>query len=155
MPTTVESTFTGLFDQAVHTFGDAIKAGVKLQEDVTRWWGDALEKAGPVADFQKRSLLTVREAIPVAQKNAEEWLKVFENNYRKSMDLLKRAFEARDTDTAADYQARLQEIWEGSLAMIREGAQTAAQTHVKMLELFADLLKKNLNGAPARQAVPV
>lgn len=153
MNATVESTMTGLFDQAVRSFGDAIKAGVKMQEDATRWWSDTLEKSSPLADWQKRSLAGVKEAIPVAQKNAEEFLRLVEGNYRKSVDLLKRAFETRDADTIADLQGRIQELWEGSMKMVKEAAQTVAQNNVKMMEFYAELLRKNMEGAAAAAKV--
>ena len=53
---------SGLFDQAVLTLGDALKAGVKIQEEVGKWWSDALEQAGPVTDWQKKSRALVSEA---------------------------------------------------------------------------------------------
>ena len=150
--TTVETTLTGLFDQAVQTFGDAMKAGVRFQEDMTRWWSDVMEKSGPLADWQRRTIGTVRDAIPVAQQNAEEWFKLVEANSKKAMSLFKRAVESKDSESPADYQSRMQDIWESSLALFRDSAQSAAQANVKMLELLADLLKKNLNGAAKASA---
>jgi hypothetical protein len=52
---TAEMSFTGVFDQAAQTFSDAFKAGVKMQEDVAKWWTETLDQAGPVQEWQKRS----------------------------------------------------------------------------------------------------
>lgn len=138
-----ETRITGLFDQAVSTFGDALKAGVKIQEEVAKWWSDALDQAGPVQEWQKKSQAIVSEAIPAAQKNAEEWLKLVEQNYRRSMDLLKKAFETNGAPSSKEMQARTQDLWEASLDVIRDNAQAMAEANMKMMELWAGVLQKN------------
>lgn len=142
----MEAKMTSLLDQATQTFGDALKAGVKIQEEIARWWGDALDQAGPMYELQKRSRAIVTEAIPAAQKNAEEWLRLVEQNYRRSMDLVKKAFSANGD---SDIQARTQGLWEASLDVMRDNAQAVAQTNVKMMDLWADLLQRNLQEAQA------
>lgn len=152
MPATAETRFTNLFDQAVQSFGDALKAGVKIQEDVAKWWSDVLDQGNAVNEFQKRSRAIVNEALPVAQRNAEEWLKVIEQNYRRGMELLKKAMNTEQGANAADMRARSQELWEASIEAIRDSAQAMAQVNVKMMEQWADILRKNLNGEVARMA---
>jgi hypothetical protein len=142
-----DSNFTGLFDQAAQTFGDAFKAGVKMQEDVAKWWTETLDQAGPVQEWQKKSRAIVNEAIPAAQKNAEEWVKVLEENYSRSMDLLKKAFSADGAKTPADVQARLTDLWESSLSVLKENAQAMAQANVKVMDLWSDVLRKNVSAA--------
>jgi len=136
---------SGLFDQAVTTFGDALKAGVKIQEEVGKWWSDALEQAGPVTEWQKKSRAMVSEAIPAAQKNAEEWLKLVEQNYKRSMTLLKKAFETNADP--AEIRAKTQQLWEESMELIRDNAQAMADANKKVLELWAGMLKKNVEAA--------
>ena len=62
MATKTADRASGLFDQAVSTFGDAMKAGVKIQEDIGKWWSDALDQSGPAMEWQKRSRAIVQEA---------------------------------------------------------------------------------------------
>jgi hypothetical protein len=145
-----EAGVTGLFDQAVSTFGDALKAGVKIQEEVGKFWTDALDQGSPVQEWQKRSRALVAEAIPTAQRSAEEWLKLVERNYQKSMVLMKKAFESDQMDPN-ELRARAQELWEESLELVRDNAQAMAQANVKMLEIWAGLLKKNVNGDVAKK----
>ena len=136
---TKDSGVSGLFDQAVATFGDALKSGVKIQEEVGKWWSDAFEQAGPVTEWQKKSRALFSEAIPAAQKNAEEWLKLVEQNYRRSMALLKKAFET-DGDVT-DLRAKTQKLWEESMELIRDNAQAMSQANLKMMEVWAGLLR--------------
>ena len=65
---TADLNITGLLDQATQTFSETFKAGVKMQEDIARWWSETLDQAGPVQEWQKRSRSIISEAIPAAQK---------------------------------------------------------------------------------------
>ncbi len=141
---TAAATYTGLFDQAAQTFSEAFRAGVKMQEDITKWWSDTLDQAGPINEWQKKSRAIVNEAIPAAQKNAEEWLKVVEDNYNRSMDLMKKAF-SNGTSNPAELQAKLRYLWEASLDVLRDNAQAMAQANVKMLDMWTDVMRKNVS----------
>jgi hypothetical protein len=137
---TKESCASGLFDQAFQTFGDALKSSVKIQEEVGKWWSDTLDQAGPVNEWQKKSRALVSEAIPAAQKNTEEWLKLVEQNYRRSAALFKKAFETNGD--AADVRAKTKELWEESMELVRENAKALADANKKMLELWAGILSQ-------------
>jgi hypothetical protein len=131
---------SGLFDEAVQTFNEAVKAGVKVQEEIGKWWSDALEQAGPIEDWQKKSKAVLGEAIPAAQKNAEEWLKLVEQNYKRSLGMLKKAWDADPGDAAA-IRAKTQELWESSLELVKDNTQAIAQANLKMMEVWAGLLR--------------
>ena len=139
-----ENRVVNFFDQGVQTFGDALKAGVKLQEDTAKWWTDAMEKAGPAQEWQKKGRSVLSEAIPVAQKNAEDLLKVIEQNYRRSVDLVKKACSAEGCEGAPGQAG---EIWETSFKMVRDSTQAVTQANMKLMEAWADVLKKaTVNG---------
>jgi hypothetical protein len=135
-----------LFDDAATSFNEAVKAGAKMQEEIGKWWSDALEKTNPAAPFgvdewQKKSKAVVAEAIPAAQKNAEAWLKLVDQNTKRGLGLLKKAFDAPPADPAA-LRERTQELWESSLELVRDNTQAVAQANIKMLEVWAGLLQK-------------
>jgi hypothetical protein len=69
----------------------------------------------------------------------------FETTYKKSLELLKKAFA--QNGNGADWQSKVKEVWEDSLDLVREGAQSVANTNVKMMQLYSDLLKQNVEGA--------
>ena len=149
MPAATETQLTGLFDQAVQNFGEALKAGVKAQEQIANWWTDALNKAVPATEFQKRSRTLASEVIPTAQKNAEEIVKLIEQNYKRSVDLLRKAFDSTGAANAGDLQAKAQGLWEASVELVKDNAQAMAQTNIKVLELWADVLRQT---SPAKAA---
>ena len=144
---TAEGNFAGVFDQAAETFSDTFKAGVKMQEDIANWWTEMLDQTGPAQEWQRRSRAILNDTIPAAQKNAEEYLKVLEENYARSMDLLKKAFTGDGVKSPAELQSKVRDLWEDSLSVLRENAQAMAQANVKVMDLWADLLRKNMSAA--------
>jgi hypothetical protein len=154
MPSVTESPYTSLFDQAFQTYGETLKAAVKGQEQVANYWTDVLSKAGANSDFQKKSRAFFNDAIPAAQKNAEEWVRMLEQNYRRSIDLLKKACEPANAAVAGDFQAKLQGLWEQSVELIKENTQAMTQAHLKVLELWADVLRHNGVAIPGVPGAP-
>ena len=151
MAATMEtSSVTTFFDQATTAFGEALKGGVKLQEQVAGYWTDAL-KAVPTADFQKKSRF-LGDAVPTAQKNVEEYVKVVDANYKRSVALLKKACEGTSPVTPADLQAKAQGLFEAAVEVVKENTTALAQANLKMLELWADVLREN--GTPVPPVVP-
>ena len=148
MATATQSKANGLFDQALSTFAETLKVGVKAQEDAAKWWSDALKQQSPVTDWQSRSREFVGEVIPAAQKSAEEWLKIVEKNANKSIALLKRAIES-DAD-AEDLAAKTKDLWEASLALVRENAQAVTESNLKLMEVWSKLLKKTAENGKAK-----
>src|SRR5579864_6692740 len=107
MPATYEATWTGLFDQAVQSFGEALKAGVKAQEQVVGFWTDAVSK-GAAGDYQKKAQGAFNDAIPAVQKTTEDYLRLVDVNYRKGIEALKKACDVGATVTPAEFQAKAQ-----------------------------------------------
>ena len=141
---TTAAAASDVFDEAVETFNGAVKAGAKVQEEIGKWWSDALDKAGSGEDWQKRSKAVFAEAIPAAQKNAEEWLKLVEQNYKRSVGLFKKAWDIQPSRDPAELRAKSQELFEASLELVRDNAQAVAQANVKLMEIWGRVLR---NGA--------
>ena len=139
----------GAFDEAVATFNDAVKAGVKAQEEIGKWWSDALDQAGAGEHWQKKSKAVLSEAIPAAQKNAEEWLKLVEQNYKRSLALFKKAWDVQPAD-AGEMRAKSQELWEESLELVRDNAQAMAQANAKFMELCGRVMRQGVENGKAK-----
>jgi hypothetical protein len=133
-----------VFNEAAETFNEAVKAGLKVQEEIGKWWSDALEQAGPTEQWQKKSKAVFDETIPAAQKSAQEWIKLVDQNYKRSVGLFKKAWEVQPADPA-DMRAKSQELWEESLGLVRDNANAVAQANIKLMEVWGRVLQ---NGAP-------
>lgn len=158
---TRESDVMQVLDSALGAFGDALKAGVKAQEEMTKWWTGAAENVNPLADWQKRSRRIFDEGVPAAQKQLEDWMKVVEQNYRRSIDLLKKAVESDQNGMLDGFRDRLRTLWEESVGVVRENAEAMAQANIRLMEAWNELVRKNLEqeskgfaGAAAAAAKP-
>ena len=138
---------TEILESAANAFGDAMKAGVKAQEEVVRWWSSALDGGCgcQTADFRKRAKQLFDEAVPAAQKQAQDWMKLIDSNARRSIDLLRRALDADQEGVAAGFTDAARKLWEESIAVVKENIETMTQANVKMLEVWSDLLRKSVD----------
>jgi hypothetical protein len=143
-----------MFEQAMETCNNAFKTGVKMQEEVAKWWGDLLGETSPVQDWQKRTQAIITEAIPLAQRSAEEGMRVIDQNYRSNLDLLKKMFDAAQSDSMADARDKVQGLWEASLNTLRTNAQTLVQANAKVMESWSEFAKKNFDGGKLMESRP-
>jgi len=150
---TKDSDVMQVLDSALGAFGDALKAGVKAQEEMLKCWSGAAENVNPLADWQKRSRQFFDEGIPAAQKHAEDWLKIIEQNYRRSIDLLKKAVNHDQNGPAMDgFRDKLRALWEDSVAVVKENVEAMNQANVRLMETWSDLLQKSLEQGDGRGA---
>ena len=56
-----------VLDGAVDTFGQALKAGAKAQEELVKFWSNSLSGGPCTSDWQKRSRDFVSDSASVAQ----------------------------------------------------------------------------------------
>lgn len=154
MPAIPEATVTKLLDQTMEQWGNAMKVGVKMQEEAARWLADAFGQFGSAQEWQKRTRAVLADAIPTAQKSADEYLRLFDQGYRTGMDLVKKAVSTSRSDTAAEAQEKAQELLEQYMATLRTNAQAMAEANLHAMESWADFVRKNFefNGAGAAAA---
>lgn len=143
---------TDLFEQAVKNYEQALKTGVRLQEDCGKWWTDVLNRGASSQDWQKSVTSVLAEAFPVAEKNMEETLRLMERNSRSSLELLKLATEAAQSTSFTDGQTRLRKLWETSLDLLQHNAQAMTQANAKLVETWTQLVRKSPDVAGAAAA---
>ncbi len=154
MPAVQEASVSELLDQAVETFGGAVRASVKLQEDVAQWWNGAMEQMGSMQEWQRKSSAVLTDAIPTAQKAADEYMRFLDQSYHNGLDLLRKAFDSGRSETMSERQARAQDLWASSLEAARTNAQAMAQANVRVIGSWAEFLRKNVEsgGAPTTKS---
>ncbi len=131
-----------LFTQAMGMFDSALKTGAKFQEESARWFTNMLTGLGTPQSGQKKTEEVMAEAMTTAQKNVDEALKMMEQNAHTGMDLLQKAFDARQADTGPDAQAKTKELWETALGALRINAEAVLQANKKVVESWAGLAKR-------------
>jgi hypothetical protein len=138
--------FLEMAQQTVKNCEQALRNGLKLQEETGKWWNNMMSQTGAVQDWQKRftSLNGMATAfMPAAQKRAEEMLNLAEKNARTSVDLAKKAADALQTPVIADSQAKWMEFWTASLGAVRSNSEALVQAGGHAIDAWVDFIKKN------------
>jgi hypothetical protein len=137
---------TDLFEQAVKNYEQALKTGVRLQEECGKWWTDVFKQTTGPQDWQKAAGSALNEAFPAAQKNVEETLRLMEQSTRASLDLFKKATETLQSTSVADGQARVQKLWQTSLDLLQQNGQAMTQANTRLVETWTKLARKGADG---------
>jgi hypothetical protein len=140
-------------DQAMRSYEQALRTGMKLQEETSKWWGNLLNQGTPAQDWQKRFLNFVGVAnvlVPATQKRMEEVLDLVEKNTRTSADLMKKAGDAAQAPVMAESQNKWLDVWTSSLGAIRTNAEAVTQINSRAIDSWIDFIQKNAEIAEIR-----
>ena len=143
---------TDLFEQAVKNYEQALKTGVRLQEECGKWCSNVLKQATQPQDWQKSVSSALNEVFPAAQKNIEETLRVMEENSRRSLDLFKQASETCQSTSVAEGQARIQKLWQTSLDLLQHNAQAMTHANTRLVETWTKFARKGTDGVTGAAA---
>ena len=135
---------TELFDQAMKSCEQALRTGVRLQEDATRWWTNLLHQTSWTQDWQRQVSTAMSHAIPTAQKNVEESIRLIDQSSKTGLNLLKRAVEAPRTNAASDVQSQVQEIWQSSLNVIQSNMHAITESQTRAMESWTTFVRKGV-----------
>src|SRR5438552_9214098 len=142
-----------LFDQAMSSYEQAFRTGLRLQEESGKWWTMLLEQTGPSREWQKTVRSMANELLPEAQKRMEDGLRFVEQNSRASLELLrlfKKSIEAPQANPLAESQTHILSFWEASLNSMKDSAQAVAQANTQALESWMELFRKGTEMAAER-----
>lgn len=144
MTTTEDKTrpVTELFEQAMKNYEQALKTGLKLQEETARCWANLFGQAPSTPECQKKFRALADELIPQTQKSIDECLKLIEQNGRVSVDVLRKAVAAGQSGSVPEAQNRFLTLWESSLNGLRENAVALTQSHTRAVESWIDYVRK-------------
>lgn len=125
---------TDLFEQAMKSYEQALKTGVKMQEESAKVLSNLVSQATSPQDWQKQVKSATDDFIPQTQKAVDEGLKIIEQTSKASVDLLKKAVAIGQPTSATDAQAKMLGLWESSLHAMRDTAVSVTQANNKAIE---------------------
>ncbi len=131
------------FHKATETLDAAMKSQVKFQEETMQWWAEMAGGSNSIQDWQKRAQTLAMEAIPTAQKSAEEYMRAVDQTYRTGLELLRKSFEGGEFHSLDDLQSRVPSLWETTLGALRTNTQAFIQANTKAIESWAELVRKS------------
>jgi hypothetical protein len=131
-----------LFDQALKNYEQALRAGLKIQEDAGAYWTKLFNQAAVRPDFQKQITSLANDTIPPTQKYMEGCLELLEQNSRASVELMKKSMEAVQTPNLAESQGKLMDFCESSLKSVKANAQAVVDMNSKAIDSWMSVVRK-------------
>lgn len=141
-----------LLDQGLKNYEQALRTGLKIQEEAGRCWTKLLNQAASPQDLQKQLSALANDVIPATQKSMEGCLELLEQNSRASVEMMKKAMEAAQATTVPDTQAKVMEFCESSLKSLKANAQSIVDINAKALDSWIAFVKKATAEIPEPKA---
>ena len=141
-----ENPVSEMTEQAVKNCEQALRSGLKFQQEAGQWWTNLLDQGASAEDWQKRftSFTNLANGFrPTTQKRLEEVLELTEKNTRTGTELFKKAVEAAQTPVIAESQTKWLEFWTASLGAVRSNAEAVAQINTRAMDAWIDFVQKN------------
>lgn len=135
-----------VWEQALAEFENALKAGVKIQEDCARYFKEAVANYGSTHEWTGKMEAAVNESIAAANKRMDEALAVMRKNADASVEMLKKAWSVGQGKSVEEMQARTHDLWKGALKAMEHNARSMVKAHVSALENWVALVKRGTRG---------
>ncbi len=150
-PPNVSENANEMFEQAARLFESAMQAGIRIQEQSVRSMSELTARLGSAQEWQKQAQSIFDRSISAVQENLDESLRMMNENAKTSLDLLEKAFRARQGESASDTQNRVRETWETAIGALRRNTEVMLQSNGRVLESWRDIVQMmqgEKNGSP-------
>ena len=135
-----------MLDEGLKNYEQALRSGLKLQEEAGKAWIKMLNQAASPQDCQKQMAAIASEMIPATRKSLEDCLELIEQNSRTSVDLVKKGLEAAQTTSFAESHAKVSDFCESSLKSLKANAQSIVDLNTKAMDSWFAFVKKATAG---------
>jgi hypothetical protein len=143
---TGKNPMAGMADTAFKNCEQALRTGLKLQEQAGRWWSSMVNQGVGTVDWQKKlSSVTsmANSLVPLAQERMDEVIALAEHNGRSGAELVKQAMDAAQTPGIADSQAKWMEFWTSSFGVARTNTEALMKINNKAIDSWIEFIQKN------------
>ncbi len=148
-----ENPLADMAEQAARNYEQALRAGLKLQQEAGQWWSGMFDQSASPDDWQKRftNIASLANGLrPATQKRMEEVLDLMEKNNRTGTELFKKAADAAQTPSIAESQTKWLDLWTSSLGAARSNAEAALQINARAMESWIEFVQKSAELSQAR-----
>jgi len=135
-------TINEIFHEAMRSYEEALKSGIKLQVESANLWKDLLLKLGSPEEFQAKLKSLSADVFPNARKRMEEFIETFNTTSNQAMDLFEKTLGVYQATSIADAQRRMQDLIESSLATLRVSVHTSLNTNAKIMTSWKELVDR-------------
>lgn len=150
-----QATMSDMTNKAMKNYEQAVRTGMKFQEEAGRYWSGMFNQASYAQDWQKRMASYTSMAnglLPLAQRRMEDMMDLMEKSSRMSADLLKKATDAAQTPTVGEAQSKWLDFWTSAMVTTRANMEAASQVSTRAIDSWIDFVKKNSDLADLRTA---
>ncbi len=137
---------TEMADKALKNYEQALRTGLKMQEEAGKWWSSMFNQATVAQDWQKRlNNMTgmASSLIPLAQRRMEDVITLMEKNSKTGAELVKKAVDAAQTPVIAESQAKWMEFWTSSMGAVRSNTEAVSELSGKVIDSWIEFVRKN------------
>ena len=139
-----------MLDQGLKNYEQALRAGLKIQEEAGKCWTSLLNQAVSAEDLQKRIATFTNDVIPATQKSLAGYLELLEQNSRASVELIKKCMETAPPTSYPETQARVVEFCESSLKSLKANTQAIVDINAKAIDSWIAFVKKAADVSQAK-----
>jgi hypothetical protein len=150
MSTTDNSNPADLFEKAAETCLQAMKEGLKMQEQFAERWFETIKSAQTGEDWSKQFEEAAAKVAKQAQANADEAVRLMEEGANDGMALFNKAMELGGIATPGEAQVKMQQLWQESMSVLNKNAKAVVQANSKMLQGWTEMAKENAKKATAK-----
>ena len=133
-------------DHAIKNYEQALRSGLKLQEDAWQSWCSLLNQSAAGPEWQNKVTGAVSAAnavVPVVQKRLEETVELMEKNARLGAELMKKAVDASQTTGIAESQSKWMDFIKTYLNAAQNNVDAVMRISSRGMESFLNLAQKN------------
>jgi len=146
---------TELADKALKNYEQALRTGMKMQEEAGKWWASMCDRNTLTNDWQKQFKHVTGIAgnlVPLAQRRMEEVISLMEKNSKTGAELFKKAVEAAQTPALAESQAKWMDFLTSSMGAVRSNAEAVSEIGTKAIDSWIEFVRKNTEATEMRTA---
>jgi hypothetical protein len=138
---TATGSFTELFEQATRVFDNAMRAGMTMQQESTKWFTETLRGLSSPQQWQAKNQAAAEQAMSTFQKNVDAGLQMMNDNAKTSLELLEKAFQARTSDADPDGRVRTREMWESAMGALRKNMEMMVVSNARVIEAWGGIVR--------------
>jgi len=129
-------TIAELFHEAMHSYEQALKSGIQLQEESVNLWKDLLPKLGSPEELQAKFESMRADVFPKARERTEEFVETFSRMSKQTIDLFEKTLRVYQATSVTDAQRRVQDLIESWLAALRVNDENLVPHAPSPLEIW-------------------
>lgn len=139
--------FADLVNETTRNYEHVVRNAFKVQQESLRWWGAMLGATTPNGQSQSKTFID--ELLPHTQRSMNEWLKVWEENSRASVELFKKSVAMAQADSLQDAQNKATSLWEAAARAAADTTQAITHATTKSFGVSLEMMRKAATAAEA------